>query len=304
MWAPETSRRIASSDERPVRCASSVTASASPAVRSRLAAVPSIAARLFAPSPCASGIVTSITASDPATATANGDSPERIAGTMKPTMIARPRPSPTSESAPRSRAKRITRSGERERQPQQGVAPLEVGERVGDRAGVGRLGPQDADLVADREVRDGLACEAELHRLRRALVGTAAKLDLGRDARALGGRRTRGLADRGDFGELAVPRRPGHGWPVVARPEHRDRDRGGDRRSRQDPDREPHGRRHQRQASQAPWSTISWSRTSNPAPPVTLVTARSTPASSKGRTLPHSSQTMWWWCSPPGSVRS
>ena len=72
--------------------------------------MPSTAARLFGPRPCASGIVTSATASEPTTATASGGLPSRIAGTTKTSTTARLMPSPSRESAPRRRAKRSTAS--------------------------------------------------------------------------------------------------------------------------------------------------------------------------------------------------
>ena len=72
-----------SSDARPVRSVIFGEASASTATRTRLTVVPSIAARLFGPSPCASEIVSNMTASEPTMATASGDVPSRIAGMMK-----------------------------------------------------------------------------------------------------------------------------------------------------------------------------------------------------------------------------
>ena len=65
-------RKIASSLDSPVRWVRSVNRTASAAVSSRLTAVPSSAARLFGPRPCASGIVMSAIASAPTTATASG----------------------------------------------------------------------------------------------------------------------------------------------------------------------------------------------------------------------------------------
>ncbi len=91
-----------------MRVVSLVKASARPAVRSSATHVPSIAARLLPPSPWASGIVTSITARAPATATANGSSPLRIAGTTNPRTIRRLSPRPTSDSAPRRRPNSTT----------------------------------------------------------------------------------------------------------------------------------------------------------------------------------------------------
>ena len=53
-------------------------------------------------------IVSSITAIEPKMATASGDSPSRIAGTMKTRTTTRLAASPTSESAPRRRPKAMT----------------------------------------------------------------------------------------------------------------------------------------------------------------------------------------------------
>ena len=69
---PPSCRSAASSLASPVRCVSSVNNAASPAVSSRLAAVPSRAAMLFGPPPWASGIVTRAMAREPTTATASG----------------------------------------------------------------------------------------------------------------------------------------------------------------------------------------------------------------------------------------
>src|SRR5439155_14021441 len=62
---------------------------ANPAAIRRLTAVPSQAARDFAPRPYDSGIITSITANAPTIATANGDEPCRIAGTTNLITIIR-----------------------------------------------------------------------------------------------------------------------------------------------------------------------------------------------------------------------
>jgi hypothetical protein len=77
-------------------------------VSSRLPAVPRTAASVFGPQPWASGIVISITASEPTIATASGDFPSRIEGTTKNSTSRRLRPRPTSDIAPRRRAKRST----------------------------------------------------------------------------------------------------------------------------------------------------------------------------------------------------
>jgi hypothetical protein len=87
-----------------------VNRSANRATRTRLNVVPSIAATLFGPSPCASEIVSSITAIEPTSATPSGEVPSRIAGTMKRVTTSRLAANPSSESAPRSRPKAITRA--------------------------------------------------------------------------------------------------------------------------------------------------------------------------------------------------
>jgi hypothetical protein len=71
-------RKVASSDARPVMWARSVARAASTAVRISAHAVPRQAAMVVVPSPWASGMVTSITASEPTTATATGSEPSRI----------------------------------------------------------------------------------------------------------------------------------------------------------------------------------------------------------------------------------
>ena len=106
-------RKTASSLESPVRCVRSVNSTASSAVRIRLAAVPSRAARLFAPRPWASGMVVRATAIDPTTATSSAGFPSSIAGTTNSSTIARLRARPTSDSAPRQRANASTTSTNR-----------------------------------------------------------------------------------------------------------------------------------------------------------------------------------------------
>ncbi len=92
----------ASSEEKPVMWARSVTSSASTSVIARAAAVPRQAAMALGPRPWVSGIVTSITARAPTVATATGSPPSRIAGTMKRTTMARLAPSPMSARRPAS----------------------------------------------------------------------------------------------------------------------------------------------------------------------------------------------------------
>lgn len=82
--------------------------SARSAVSSRLPAVPSNAATLFAPQPCASGIVVSAIASAPTLATARGGLPSRIAGTTNSSTSATLITRLASESTPRQRAKTST----------------------------------------------------------------------------------------------------------------------------------------------------------------------------------------------------
>ena len=103
-------RNVASSELKPVMWATSVAKRASSSVITSAAAVPRHAATDFGPSPCASGIVSSMMASAPIVATASGDEPSRIAGTTKSTTTARLPARPASARTPRQRAVSTTRS--------------------------------------------------------------------------------------------------------------------------------------------------------------------------------------------------
>ena len=83
-------------------------AKASAAVSSRLVAVPSAAARLLGPTPCARAIVTNMIVSEPTKATASGARPPSIAGSTNWITTARLIPSPTTASAPRLRPNATT----------------------------------------------------------------------------------------------------------------------------------------------------------------------------------------------------
>jgi hypothetical protein len=114
-----------------VRCAIRENAYASPAARRRLIPVPSHAASDLAPSPYERGIITSITANAPTTATARDDRPCRIAATMNCTTMTRLAMSPTSARKPCIRPRREQEHHEGDRKPEDGLAPVEVGEGVG-----------------------------------------------------------------------------------------------------------------------------------------------------------------------------
>ncbi len=83
--------------------------------------MPSSAARLFGPTPCASVIVEIITASEPTTATARGSFPSRIAGATNATITPRLMARPTSERAPRIRPKATTHNTNRTASSSMGV---------------------------------------------------------------------------------------------------------------------------------------------------------------------------------------
>ena len=139
---------------------------------SRLAAVPSSAARLFGPQPCASGIVTSAIASEPTTATASGGLPSRIAGTTNT--------STTRQADAEARRARARRAGARTAAPprtkisgehEHRRAALEVVEActpvpataLGAGRRLGRLGHPDVVAGVEVRVEPAGGAELELH---------------------------------------------------------------------------------------------------------------------------------------------
>ena len=241
MFAPRQSRKAASSLEKPgevrrlgedhARAARS--AAGSPRV-------PSSAARVFGPRPCASGIVISATASAPTIATASGDLPSRIAGTTNSSTSARLATSPSSDSAPRRRANTSTISTNAIASTASGRAALEVVERVlraRDRRLAGRrLGALgDEDLVARVEIRVEALERAELELHDPAGAGTAGQAR-GRELAALRAeRRADRLAHLHHLGLLRVHRTLGREARLrVPRPEDREPRRGGHREPERD----------------------------------------------------------------------
>src|SRR5919106_3249838 len=101
-------RSEASSEAKPVMWARSVKRTARATVSERQTAVPRAAAIVFGPIPCASAMVTSMTASAPTTATASGERPSRMAGTTKSRTTARLRASPARARRPRQRPSATT----------------------------------------------------------------------------------------------------------------------------------------------------------------------------------------------------